>query len=396
MAGIGQFLSNYRGIPAQQLLCVFNPVAGSGVSAAFADELQGHLQSGFRFQENRYETSLLPTVEDRYENIAAIAQKIDSLTQSQRPLTILTMGGDGTLDLVISGYLTTLFGSLNALPGLEQARIIKRLKESHVRLGIVRSGSANDVGTLYGSPKPKVGAATEYLAKSVDANLHLGMAMVHHEDRNEVWPFVHSFAAGHVFTPILVDANAGGRRGREAMRWMLRHGLGRIFKKADKRTMHWKRSDGSEGEMAGQDAMAHALPRLAIAVALPGLTPFEGVGFKIVPETGLAARLLIGAELFGSGLLSRMGRLVPLSASARLATVPESHQMMLNVGEWIEFHYTDSDGRPTDVGYQVSGDGIGYTKGPIRIQALPPFERFLMTPGAPIGRLLYKNLVDNR
>lgn len=103
--------------------------------------------------------------------------------------------------------------------------------------------------------------------------------------------------------------------------------------------------------------------------------------------------LYIGRELFGSGLLSRMGRMMPLSAEARLATVPEAYQKMLSVGHWIEFYYTDSEGRHAKVGYQICGDGIGYTDGPIRVWALPAIESFLMTPGAPMGKLLYHNLV---
>lgn len=394
MIGIGQTPPIYRGIPGRQLLCVSNPIAGSGQAPAVAAKIQDYCQSGLRPRENRYEVTLLPTVPDRLENIRAIADEIGRLSRNGRPLRVFSIGGDGTLDLVISGYLTFLFGSIETLPMLRDSEMSNGLKECPIRLGIVDAGSAGDLGALYGAPKPKAKHVARYLAEGVDATLHLGMAIVHNEDRQEIWPFVHSFAAGHVFTPILVDANAGGRRGKEAMRWMLRHGVGRILGRAEKRTIHWKRSNGTEGEMPAQDSLAHALPRLAVAVGLPGLPSFEGIGFKFVPETGFFTRLLIGTEMFGSGLLSRMGRLVPLSAGARLATVPESHQMTLNVGEWIEFYYSNSESPRSEIGYQVSGDGIGYTCGPIRIQALPAIEHFIMTPGAPMGKLLHKNLKE--
>lgn len=376
------------------------------MSESVARGIQEHCQGLFRPEEARYEVTLHPTtiqkrdekiftLADRTENILRIAERIAGLSRSDRPLTILSLGGDGTFQIVVSGYLAFLFGGIDVLPSLELGAMVMSLKSCKIRLGIVPTGAANDLSDLYRAPRPKPKAVARYLAEAVNANLHLGMALVHGKEGREAWPFVHSFAAGHVFTPVLVDAMAGGRRGKEAMRWMLRHGVGRIFGKTEKRILHWKRSDGTGGEMPAQDSMAHALPRLAVAVALPGLQPFDGIGFKTVPETGLAARLRIGMELFGSGILSRMGRLMPLSAGARLAAVPESHQRTLDVGEWIEFFYTDPEGHPSEIGYQVSGDGIGYTKGPIRISALPAIEYFLMMPGAPIGRLLYQNVVGH-
>lgn len=400
MANLSQLLAGYRGTPSQQLLCVFNPVSGAdrtgrGPAAQAAANLQTHLQSGFRFSENRYQVSLLETVDSRPSNIASIAEQIGELSRDPRPLTVLGFGGDGTFELVITGYLTHLFRDVKDLRVKPRDEIRQRLKNDRTRLGLVQSGSANDLGGLYGTPQAKkVGDMVTYLAESVETTLHLGLATVHHPDREEIYPFVHTFSAGYVFTPILVDAK--GMRGTEAMRWMLRNGLKRILNRADPRLFRWKRSNGEEGEMPAFDCLSHAIPRIAKAVAVPGLPPFEGLGFKVVPEGGTAARLVIGAEIFSSGLLSRLGSLSRLTQGAKLVTVPENHQQVLEVGDWIEFDYADSQGEATEIGYQLSGDGIGYTKGPIRILALPAIEHFMMMPGSPMGRLLYKNLIQGK
>lgn len=384
-------LAALRGAPLQQLLCVYNPVSGSGQAPAVANALSESLQSGFRLSENRYDVTLLETVPDRGENVGAIGQEITRLAGDPRPLTVLCLGGDGTFDLVVSGYLSHLFGSLKALPDLEVETIHSGLEKTDVRLGIVPVGSANDISGLYGGPRPKPSAIAKYLSQGVDSNLHLGMALVTQEAGTEVWPFVHSFAAGCVFTPVLVDARS--LRGGKAMWQMLRNGIGRILRRSEPRVFHWKRSDGTSGEFPGLDALTHALPRIAKAVGIAGLPSFEGLGFKVVPETGMAARLLIGAEIFGSGMLSRIGLLAPLFEGARVMSVPKTHQQKLDVGEWLEFWFTDAGGETREIGYQISGDGIGYTRRPVRVVALPPIGKFLMTPGAPMAQLLWKNVM---
>lgn len=356
---------------AIQWIGVSNDLAGRFEAQRVADELEERLGSAI---------TIYQTVPDPRQRVADLEALIkDKAPSSSRPLGILVLGGDGTINDSLTAIIRHLFIDTRYLLGRPPDRLVDQMLESGIRLGAVRLGGANDIGTLYGVAEGNVDDILDYLTEARLMALNMGLALI---DNDRIKLFSQTVAAGTTIASVFEKTR--DERGHRAKRHQQILGARNIlFPKPFK--IRWRDADGTAREEMALEIVSHASLRGAETNAFPG-TPQPGLGIKVFPSVGLWKRIRLVAELYASArAISKgdLGRLLPDQSMRRLDA---SFQLSLEPGGEIGFSFYTADDQASKVPSQGNGDFVGLTHS-LRVHALPPFPSFMGRDDSPMANL---------
>ncbi len=355
--------------PGTNWIAVVNPKAGGFEAPKLYAQVKDQVGQGMI----RYETN--PDPEARIQEMSRlIANQRPSLS---KPLGILAMGGDRTINDCLSAVLDHIFGDLSELTERSADRVVDQMLESGIQIGAVCLGGANDIGTNYGAPRNRVEDVMAYLDDARLVCLNMGMAFLAGDPNPHL--FCHSMSCG----PTLASSfeQTKDERGKAAELHRARIGMANILKHRPV-VARWRDGEGISHERPVLEVLSHASVRVAEYNGFPGTPQPGGLGIIVFPGESRWNTLKLFVEVISRGVSSRRGNPRRLLPSERLTTFTDpSLQIALPVGGERTFFFHDSQGDVVEV--PVGGNGDHIRRSPsVTFRALPPFPNFMVRDGS--------------
>jgi hypothetical protein len=379
------------GQPAHYL-AVANPTAGDGApNLDLAYGLQEELGSDY--------FSVVETDADPEQRTKWI---VDGLRRCgaapTRPVELVSIGGDGTLNDTVTGALNHIFGAdIDELWNGAPEAAAERMARSGLRIATLGTGGACDNALLSGAPVVATGRrmstlqARGYLVQTHYAPLNMGAAFLAGLPAPQL--ITHSFSMGRVLAPAFQDtATMRGATARTARQWACYINVAKVLSgQSPALITRFCDASGKMRTLPVAEVAASAVVRTDGKYGATG-TPSEGLGVKIIPDSGAVRLLLSLLEIPVRGLPFLAPYL--LGPDSRMLLIPEDMQIVLGPAMEIDFEFLEAagDGDPfarqllQNTPAMANGDFAGASYA-VRLRGLPSFPRFRVLPGSILARI---------